>query len=898
MVDDKKKRELIKLTNRLRNIRGSGTELISLYIPAGYPLTEVTNKLRAEYGQAGNIKSKTTRSNVQDAIDKIINHLKYYRKTPDNGLAIFCGNISKDPGKVNIELFAIEPLYPLNVSIYRCDSEFLLDPLLEQGKVKEKYGLVTIDGKEATIGILEGNTTRILKRLTTVGPSKSTKGGSCIHEDAKVQLENGSVIRIADVREGDKILSYSFSEEKPVFAECKKVMKRTTDYAYRIITKHPRTEIIATKEHKFFIRGTDGVEEKSVDELKIGDTLIHVTNSPIEGKQKELPLKIETKPFLDNDIIEILKQKRNELGLSQEEVAKLTGVTQTVISGLERRESKSSRILPKLFKLYSLDKSLIKAEPLVHVPKFFTPEVCQFLGYTLGDGTIEENRIILYDQDKDLLEHYKLLCEKNFGLEAFMNKPKDNMYELRVYSKWLRNAIAESFPELFMNSEKRDIPDIILTLPADCLSGFIRGLFDAEGTINNRVTIAMRSKHVIEKLRYALLRFGIVSSVYWRKTDEKGIWVLDINDRISIERFTKEIGFSSNKKQNKLREIKKKMNYIRQIPLSGKKTLQMVRQLGLNTRDFANINMFFADRRRMSNETFKKQILNVVKQQEGLISQEQNIVNYLEKVANTEYVSPKIIKIEKIKSDAYFYDLSLPETENFVVNGLVVHNSAARYQRFVEELIEDYYKRVGESMDETLLPAGIKKVIVGGPGPVKENFLKMKPFNYQFQILAVLDTGYVDDYGIQELARKSIDIIAEEKAKKQKKLLEQFFGEVAKNGLAVYGAKETIDAMNEGKVATLLLSEGLEMQHLIVECDDGQEELYVKSEDGEIDEKNLFCSNGKKVRNIISREEVFDEAYEKAEKHGIEVELIPADSFEGKQFLAGFKGIGGILRYK
>jgi len=402
MTSDKKKRELIKLTNKLKNIRGSGTELISLYIPAGYPLTEVMNKLRSEYGQAGNIKSKTTRSNVQDAIDKILNHLKYYKKTPQNGLAIFCGNISKDPGKVDIELFAIEPLFPLNVSIYRCDSEFLLEPLLEQGKVKEKYGLVTIDGKEATIGILEGNTTKILKRLTTVGPSKSTKGGS----------------------------------------------------------------------------------------------------------------------------------------------------------------------------------------------------------------------------------------------------------------------------------------------------------------------------------------------------------------------------------------------------------------------------------------------------------------------------------------------------------------SAARYQRFVEELVEDYYKRVGESMDETLLPAGIKKVIVGGPGPVKENFLKMRPFNYQFKILAVLDTGYVDDYGIQELARKSVEIIAEEKAKKQKKLLEQFFSEVAKNGLAVYGAKETIDAMNQGKVGILLLSEGLEIQHLVVECDEGQEDLYVESKDGEIKEKELLCSHGKKVRNIISREEVFDEAYEKAEKHGIEVELIPDDSFEGKQFLAGFKGIGGILRYK
>ncbi|MEM3369596.1 MAG: peptide chain release factor 1, partial [Candidatus Micrarchaeia archaeon] len=178
MAADKKKRELMKLLNKLGKIRGSGTELISLYVPAGYPLTEVVNKLRSEHGQAGNIKSKTTRTNVQDAIDKIINYLKFFKKTPDKGLAIFCGNISKDPRKTDIQLFSIEPPLPIQVSIYRCDSEFILEPLAEQGKVKEKYGLVTIDGKEATIGVLEGNVTKILKRLTTTGPSKSTKGGS------------------------------------------------------------------------------------------------------------------------------------------------------------------------------------------------------------------------------------------------------------------------------------------------------------------------------------------------------------------------------------------------------------------------------------------------------------------------------------------------------------------------------------------------------------------------------------------------------------------------------------------------------------------------------------------------------------------------------------------------
>ena len=68
--------ELKKKLKILRNISGSGTELISVYMPHGYPIAEMSNKLRDEHGQAGNIKSKTTRKNVLDALEKIIQYLK------------------------------------------------------------------------------------------------------------------------------------------------------------------------------------------------------------------------------------------------------------------------------------------------------------------------------------------------------------------------------------------------------------------------------------------------------------------------------------------------------------------------------------------------------------------------------------------------------------------------------------------------------------------------------------------------------------------------------------------------------------------------------------------------------------------------------------------------------
>ncbi|MDE1833630.1 MAG: peptide chain release factor 1, partial [Candidatus Micrarchaeota archaeon] len=121
--------EVKKELKRLRSIRGSGTELISIYVPPDFQISDEIGKLKEESSQASNIKSKSTKLNVQGAIDKLIQYLKLYKAPPKNGLAVFAGNISSIQAKPDIELFSIEPPYPVKSNIYRCDSTFLLEPL-------------------------------------------------------------------------------------------------------------------------------------------------------------------------------------------------------------------------------------------------------------------------------------------------------------------------------------------------------------------------------------------------------------------------------------------------------------------------------------------------------------------------------------------------------------------------------------------------------------------------------------------------------------------------------------------------------------------------------------------------------------------------------------------------
>ncbi|MGC8651658.1 MAG: peptide chain release factor aRF-1 [Candidatus Micrarchaeia archaeon] len=173
----KKEYDIKKELKRLSSIRGSGTELISVYIPPGFNISDEIGRLRDEYGQASNIKSKTTRLNVQGAIERIMQYLKLYKEPPKSGLAVFAGNISSMQANPDIELFSIEPPMPIKANIYRCDSTFLLEPIEEMLEAKEQYIIVVMDGREATIALLKGTHINVEKKLHSFAHAKVRKGG-------------------------------------------------------------------------------------------------------------------------------------------------------------------------------------------------------------------------------------------------------------------------------------------------------------------------------------------------------------------------------------------------------------------------------------------------------------------------------------------------------------------------------------------------------------------------------------------------------------------------------------------------------------------------------------------------------------------------------------------------
>ncbi|MFB6215474.1 MAG: peptide chain release factor 1, partial [Candidatus Aenigmatarchaeota archaeon] len=134
------KYQLKKLINKLEDIRGRNTELVSLYIPAGYDMTKISEFITSEASEAENIKSKQTRKNVQAALDKIGRRVKEEPVTPENGVAFFSGNVSETEGRPDIQLWEVVPPQPIESRRYRCDKEFVLEPLRQMIVDDRVYG--------------------------------------------------------------------------------------------------------------------------------------------------------------------------------------------------------------------------------------------------------------------------------------------------------------------------------------------------------------------------------------------------------------------------------------------------------------------------------------------------------------------------------------------------------------------------------------------------------------------------------------------------------------------------------------------------------------------------------------------------------------------------------------
>jgi peptide chain release factor subunit 1 len=232
--------------------------------------------------------------------------------------------------------------------------------------------------------------------------------------------------------------------------------------------------------------------------------------------------------------------------------------------------------------------------------------------------------------------------------------------------------------------------------------------------------------------------------------------------------------------------------------------------------------------------------------------------------------------------------------------------SARRYERGREMELTYYFNRVAEHATRVFINSEkVTGLVVGGPGPTKEEFLKGGYLHYELQkkVLAVLDTSYSGREGVRELVDKASDTLQDVRLVEEKGLVQKFLGEVNRpGGLAVYGLPRVMDALQRANAGVVLVLDDLDTFRIEAKC---RKCGTVRSETAQTSEKTLRkqelisepCKGcGSTEYDAIERD-IVDILEEMAFQVGSRVEVISSGTEEGSM-LKSFGGIVAILRYR
>lgn len=333
-------------------------------------------------------------------------------------------------------------------------------------------------------------------------------------------------------------------------------------------------------------------------------------------------------------------------------------------------------------------------EPLTVV----TPELARLTGYIISDGFFNKNTIGFINTDDAVIEDFVACCEAVFGHTpkvelGFKDKgaiqskvPYKNVFlHGRSFVEWLKfigftgtNSYTKVIPEYVLGSTK--------TIVVNCL----RAIFDCDGFVDyNRVGITLSSQTCVEQIALLMQNLGIYGKhsqsvcttkmVPHREVGDvrslRGSWVCKNPEGVDL--YAQEIGSIHSMKSINLESARAAKAFSvshSKTALPG--TLPFCKALYARAsalRDGYHDKGLSASKFSRRDYGTISSMLNDPEFVEFFERKCPSELNRIRKLAKANYAFSEIVSIE----DAGFqevYDLTVPSVENFVCNGVVVHN--------------------------------------------------------------------------------------------------------------------------------------------------------------------------------------------------------------------------------
>jgi peptide chain release factor subunit 1 len=215
--------------------------------------------------------------------------------------------------------------------------------------------------------------------------------------------------------------------------------------------------------------------------------------------------------------------------------------------------------------------------------------------------------------------------------------------------------------------------------------------------------------------------------------------------------------------------------------------------------------------------------------------------------------------------------------------------SQKRFSHLCEEARHAYVVSVKEEMTKTFIKNNqtiCKGLIMAGPANLKNLVFEILENNLKSTVMGIYDIQYDDYTGLMETLDCSENIIKNAKYTKEKEVIQNFCSLLIKSSKKIaYGVEDVMKAFELKAIETLIISDLFDYEYYTIKKED---EIITK-----------FIQKGKKLDDEkIVRKSLIDYLINEAEVNDVKkIEIVSANTSDGKEFLVAFSGIGAKLFY-
>ena len=171
--------------------------------------------------------------------------------------------------------------------------------------------------------------------------------------------------------------------------------------------------------------------------------------------------------------------------------------------------------------------------------------------------------------------------------------------------------------------------------------------------------------------------------------------------------------------------------------------------------------------------------------------------------------------------------------------------SAPRFGRIRMEKRNHYVQKVAEASVQHFITndkVNVHGLVLAGSADFKTELSQSDVFDQRLQskILKIVDISYGGENGFNQAIELASEFLKSLKYVQEKKLIEQFFQEIAKDsGLYCFGVEETIRALESGAIETLLVWEKFEFLRCTFKLPDNSKKILFLKQNYEMEKTQV-----------------------------------------------------------